>query len=45
MSIVYDKYSKICHYFTINGIEEEKIGKNPRMVYFQVAEKQCAGKN
>ncbi|KAI6218548.1 Apple domain-containing protein [Aphelenchoides fujianensis] len=44
ISIVYDKHSHICHYFNVNGIESEKIAKQPRMVYFQIAEKQCAEK-
>lgn len=59
VSIVYDKQSRICHYFSVNGmervtsqtyfntyntgIEGEKITKHPRMVYFQVAERQCTG--
>ncbi|CAD5216816.1 unnamed protein product [Bursaphelenchus xylophilus] len=41
VSIVYDKYSHICHYFSINAIEAELIVKSPRMVYFQTAEKEC----
>ncbi|KAI6183621.1 PAN domain protein [Aphelenchoides bicaudatus] len=42
VSIVYDKHSHICHYFSVNGIEDEKITKHPKMVYFQIAERQCA---
>ncbi|CAD5212430.1 unnamed protein product [Bursaphelenchus okinawaensis] len=44
VSIVYDKYSHICHYFSINAIEAELIVKSPRMVYFQTAEKECIDK-
>ncbi|KAI6206494.1 hypothetical protein M3Y94_00918000 [Aphelenchoides besseyi] len=44
ISIVYDKQAHICHYFNVNGIESEKIGKQPRMVYFQISERKCAEK-
>lgn len=40
-SIVYDKYGHICYYFSVNGIEVESIERNARMVYLQIAEKQC----
>ncbi|KAH7729819.1 PAN domain-containing protein [Aphelenchoides avenae] len=40
-SIVYDKQDHICHYFFAKGIEEDKLVKQPKMVYLQVAEKKC----
>uniref|UniRef100_A0A914BZU3 Apple domain-containing protein n=1 Tax=Acrobeloides nanus TaxID=290746 RepID=A0A914BZU3_9BILA len=41
-SIVYDRYSHVCHYFMISGVESEKIIKSSRMTYFELVDPHCA---